>query len=385
MTPTTVIEAAILVFICTVSILGNISLFFVFTRRKTLRTISNGFLLNLAFADLLVSVLNMPITVVTIIKQRWIFGEFACVLLGFTTMLSFVSSVMSLAMIAINRYYYVVQWKTYPSIFTPRRSVLFAGIVWLLSLLLSIPPLFGWAEYRYITGKSYCFVFWPSDVYYMYFMLTICFFGPLTVMSLSYFNILRFTREAKRRVDQHKDSVITQQQIQTRQESESYFFERNKRRFRMTQEEVKITNTLLIVVACFMACWAPFAMTMFFDVYYPHPLPRTVDISTLLLGYANSMCNPIVYGVRNQAVRSELIRLVTQCHCPCANSNKVSVLKTKQEGVEGRSVMVSQINAAQAPEMLQVSRILIAESVSDETTETSSKQALRSTEITQIA
>lgn len=385
MTPTTVIEAAILVFICTVSILGNISLFFVFTRRKTLRTISNGFLLNLAFADLLVSVLNMPITVVTIIKQRWIFGEFACVLLGFTTMLSFVSSVMSLAMIAINRYYYVVQWKTYPSIFTPRRSVLFAGIVWLLSLLLSIPPLFGWAEYRYITGKSYCFVFWPSDVYYMYFMLTICFFGPLTVMSLSYFNILRFTREAKRRVDQHKDSVITQQQIQTRQESESYFFERNKRRFRMTQEEVKITNTLLIVVACFMACWAPFAMTMFFDVYYPHPLPRTVDISTLLLGYANSMCNPIVYGVRNQAVRSELVRLVTQCHCPCANSNKVSVLKTKKEGVEGRSVMVSQINAAQAPEMLQVSRILIAESVSDETTETSSKQALRSTEITQIA
>ena len=385
MTPTTVIEAAILVFICTVSILGNISLFFVFTRRKTLRTISNGFLLNLAFADLLVSVLNMPITVVTIIKQRWIFGEFACVLLGFTTMLSFVSSVMSLAMIAINRYYYVVQWKTYPSIFTPRRSVLFAGIVWLLSLLLSIPPLFGWAEYRYITGKSYCFVFWPSDVYYMYFMLTICFFGPLTVMSLSYFNILRFTREAKRRVDQHKDSVITQQQIQTRQESESYFFERNKRRFRMTQEEVKITNTLLIVVACFMACWAPFAMTMFFDVYYPHPLPRTVDISTLLLGYANSMCNPIVYGVRNQAVRSELVRLVTQCHCPCANSNKVSVLKTKQEGVEGRSVMVNQINAAQAPEMLQVSRILIAESVSDETTETSSKQALRSTEITQIA
>lgn len=153
----------------------------------------------------------------------------------------------------------------------------------------------------------------------------------------------------------------------------------------MTQEEVKITNTLLIVVACFMACWAPFAMTMFFDVYYPHPLPRTVDISTLLLGYANSMCNPIVYGVRNQAVRSELVRLVTQCHCPCANSNKVSVLKTKQEGVEGRSVMVSQINAAQAPEMLQVSRILIAESVSDETTETSSKQALRSTEITQIA
>ena len=356
-------------------------MFFVFTRRKTLRTISNGFLLNLAFADLLVSVLNMPITVVTIVKQRWIFGDSACVLLGFTTMLSFVSSVMSLAMIAINRYYYVVQWKTYPLIFTPRRSVLFGGTVWLISLLLSIPPLFGWAEYRYITGKSYCFVLWPSDVYYMYFMLTICFFGPLTVMSLSYFNILRFTREAKRRVNQHQDSVITQQKIQTRQESESYCLERNKRRFRMTQEEVKITNTLLIVVACFMACWAPFAMTMFFDVYYPRPLPRIVDISTLLLGYANSMCNPIVYGVRNQAFRSELVRLVAHCNCPRLNTSRVSVLNTFQAS----SVMACTMNAVQAPEMLQVSRLLIAESASDDAnTLHSSKPALRSTESTQI-
>jgi len=196
-------------------------------------------------------------------------------------------------------------------------------------------------------------------------------------MSLSYFNILRFTREAKRRVNQHKDSVITRQETQTREESETYFFERNKRRFRMTQEEVKITNTLLIVVACFMACWAPFATTMFFDVYYPHPLPRTVDISTLLLGYANSMCNPIVYGVRNQAFRSELVRLVTQCHCPRVNTNRVSVLNTLQ----ARSVMACQANEAQATEMLQVSRLLIAESASDET---NALPALRSTESTQI-
>ena len=124
-----IIEALILVIICTVSVFGNITLFLILTRRKTLRTIANGFLLNLAFADLLVSVLNMPITVVTIVEQRWIFGDRACNLLGFTTMLSFVSSVMSLAMIAINRYYYVVQWKAYPFTFTPRRSVLFGGIV----------------------------------------------------------------------------------------------------------------------------------------------------------------------------------------------------------------------------------------------------------------
>ena len=349
-TASVVIEAALLVIICAVAVLGNITLFVIVTRRKTLRTIANGFLLNLAFADLLVSALNMPITVVTIIKQEWVFGETACVLLGFTTMLSFVSSVMSLAMIAINRYYYVVQWKTYPAIFTPRRSVLFGAAVWIISALISLPPLFGWAEYRYIPGKSYCFVFWPSDIYYMYFMLTICFFGPLTAMSVSYFYILKFTREASQRVQRHRDNIKPAQD-ETEQGND-----RNRKRFRMTPQEVKITNTLMIVVACFMICWAPFAMTMFFDVYYPDPLPREIDIGTLLLGYANSMCNPLVYGIRNQAFRKELSSLFAACYTYriCSIVRRSSVVNTIQEGSE---LPPSYVTPVEDPELLSVSRL----------------------------
>ena len=351
-----IIEATVLIFICTTSILGNISLFFVFTRRKILRTISNGFLLNLAFADLLVSMLNMPITVVTIIKERWIFGDTACVFFGFITMLSFVSSVMSLAMIAINRYYYVVKWKTYSITFTSKKSALFAAVVWLISVLLSVPPLFGWAEYRYIPGKSYCFVFWPSDVYYMYFMLTICFFGPLIAMCVSYFKILKFTREAKRRVNHWQlNSIQPPHEIQTCRENGIAPHEKRRNFFKMTQEEVKITNTLLIVVACFMACWAPFAITMFIDVYHPRPLPRAIDIGTLLLGYANSMCNPVVYGIRNQAFRRELIKLVTGCNCARFRVTKVVNVNNFHIG----PMMACQMNAVQAPVMLEVSKLFI--------------------------
>ncbi|KAL9985395.1 hypothetical protein ACROYT_G007799 [Oculina patagonica] len=378
MTPktSTIIEASILVIICTFSIFGNITLFFILTRRRALRTIANGFLLNLAFADLLVSVFNMPITVVTIVEQRWIFGDKACNILGFTTMLSFVSSVMSLAMIAISRYYYVVQWKSYPSIFTPKRSVIFAAIVWLISFLLSLPPLFGWAEYRYIPGKSYCFVFWRSDVYYMYFMLIICFFGPLTVVFVSYFNILKFTRDAKRRVNRHSENTKSQEEAQTDQGNNISVYERKRRRFKMTQEEVKITNTLLIIVACFIGCWAPFAITMFIDVYSPHSLPRLVDISTLLLGYANSMCNPVVYGIRNQAFRRELYRLYTRCCALCPKPRRVSA--------EVRSA--ARMDAIQAPDqVLDASGLWINASSNETNTFSSSKLDYQVTEITQIA
>ena len=94
----------------------------------------------------------------------------------------------------------------------------------------------------------------------------------------------------------------------------------------MTPEEVKITNTLLIVLTCFMLCWAPFAITMFIDVYYSYPLPRAMDISTLLLGYANSMCNPVVYEIRNQAFRRELIRQFRVCFSTCSLNRTIPII-----------------------------------------------------------
>ena len=291
-------------------------------------------------------------------------------------MLSFVSSVMSLALIAINRYFYVVQWTSYPSIFTPRRSMLFVGIVWLICVLLSIPPLFGWAEYRYIPGKSYCFVSWSSDVYYMYFMLTTCFFGPLSVVFASYFKILKFTREAKRRLNLHSEKKKYQEGPETVQGNDVPVNQRKRTLFNMTQDEIKITNTLLIVVAVFLACWTPFAITMFIDVYSPFSLPRSVDMSTLLLGYANSMCNPLVYGIRNQAFRREMFRLYAGCGSKCLRSGRVSG--------EGRASVHR--NTTQAPAaVLKVSGVPRVKTSPKEADTFKSKFDFQDTENTQIA
>ena len=167
-------------------------------------------------------------------------------------------------------------------------------------------------------------------------------------MCVSYYNILKFTREARQRVNRHKDSrVKTDQGTQINQGNDLY--ERNRKRYRMTREEMKITNTLLIVVACFMACWAPFAITMFFDVYYPRPLPRAIDIGTLLLGYANSMCNPVVYGIRTQAFRRELNSLFSFC----LENSRVTV----SNGFQVSSAVVYEGDTLEAPEILDVSRI----------------------------
>ena len=347
----TISETTILCFICLAVLIGNFSLYIIVYKNKDLQTISNLYILNLAAADIMVSVLSIPFTVVTVIAGRWLFSDTACVALGFFTILSFIASVMSLGMIAINRYFYIVKWNTYRKIFSKKKSFLFAAAVWVLSISLASPPLFGWAEYRFIPGKSYCFVYWPSNVYFMYFMITVCFFGPLSVMAFSYYNILTFTKTLKKRIavsrnnltqppqqiqpdpadktNLHEPTVVKETKTRHNTEREIHLnmverphingqshckldLKSKSDVFHLTPEEAKMTNTILFVVALFIICWAPFAITMFFDVYYRRPLPRAIDILSLLLGYLNSMCNPILYGLRNSAFKQGFLDLYSR-------------------------------------------------------------------------
>ena len=326
----TVFETTFLSCILTSALIGNVSLFLIVYKKRNLLTVTNMFILNLAAADILVSVLSMPTTLITIITQRWVFGLPACVVSGFITILSFIASVMSLAMIAINRYFHIVKWNTYNNTFSRKKASVYVAAVWVVSISLACPPLFGWAEYRFIPEKSYCFVYWPANVYFVYFMITVCFFGPLLVIAFSYFKILMFTRNARRKIAASRNNLTpplfqhrsAASDVEPKKNGEERFnLDRSKAEVEIPNklfesrgtEETRITNTFLLMVALFIFCWTPFAVTMFFDVYYSRPLPRTVHMISLLFGYGNSACNPILYGARNSVFKRELIKLYSKC------------------------------------------------------------------------
>ena len=144
----------------------------------------------------------------------------------------------------------------------------------------------------------------------MYFMIIVCFFGPLSVMVFSYLSIFRLTRNIQQRVENNRSN--TGDSVATRGQRTSS---------RSSAEEKRFTNTLVMVVGCFIICWAPFALTMFFDVHASFSLPREVDFLSLLLGYMNSMCNPLFYGLRNRRMRKGFLYLYSQC-VPCLRSCK---------------------------------------------------------------
>ena len=156
---------------------------------------SNLFVLNLAAADTLVSLAIMPVTFLNIASSTWTFSSKVCGLFGFVTIASFISSVSSLGLIAINRYFCIVKWQTYERTFTTPRGSLLVGLVWTMSLALASPPLLGWAEYRFISGKSICFVYWQSDVFYDCYVFFLAHYRSWPFLISRYYHLQETTKD----------------------------------------------------------------------------------------------------------------------------------------------------------------------------------------------
>ena len=300
----TVVEAICLVLVFIGALFGNVMLFYLIPNARKLRTKGNVFILNLAAADLLVAVINLPITIVTVIAGDWILGRTVCLLSGFMTLLTFVASCMALSMISINRFHAIVHWTSYENTYTKRKCALYVCITWCITILLSIPPFFGWAEFEYDPGQSYCFAEWTASKSYTIFMIAACLLGPLSIMSYCYVKIIRFHRESGRDVIRATVSTTAATLSITPPELES------------RPRKKRLTRTIVTLIVVFGLCWSPFAIIMIIQVFSSVHVPRAVDFGSLVLGYLNSFFNVIVYNVTNRKIRKEYKTLLCKIFKP---------------------------------------------------------------------
>ncbi|OQV18491.1 D(2) dopamine receptor A [Hypsibius exemplaris] len=123
-------------------LLGNVLVCCAVITDRRLQTPTNYFLLSLAIADLLVSVLVMPLGMSVEIMSYWPFNFPTCVLYSFSDIFCCTASIMHMCMISIDRYMGISRPLTHRT-----RSVRFdIGMkilgVWLVSFAVSCPVIF---------------------------------------------------------------------------------------------------------------------------------------------------------------------------------------------------------------------------------------------------
>lgn len=127
-------------------------------------------LLNLAVTDLLVCVLVMPWNIVTLVAGEFRFGGSdytrcqVCQTGVLFTILSLVT-LNNLAIFAVDRLLYLQAAMHYSSRVTNTRVLIATGLAWLVSTLITIPPLFGFNEMRFSTVIGICTIAFSGSTY----------------------------------------------------------------------------------------------------------------------------------------------------------------------------------------------------------------------------
>ncbi|XP_051896693.1 prolactin-releasing peptide receptor-like [Pristis pectinata] len=279
-----------------IGIFGNYLLLYVICKTKKMHNVTNFFIGNLAFSDMLMCATCVPFTLAYAFHpQGWIFGKFMCHFVFLMQPVTVYVSVFTLTAIAVDRYYATVHpLKKRISIVTC--TYILAG-VWLMSCALAAP---AFAHTYHIEFQdqdlTICEEFWvrkeKEHLAYAYSTLIITYILPLSAVSLSY---LRITLKLKNRV---VPGNATHSQER---------WEKVKRK--------KIFRLLVLVVTVFGACWLPLHV---FNVI------RDIDISLINKEYFNliqllchcsamtsACCNPFLYAWLHDRFRAELKKMFT--------------------------------------------------------------------------
>jgi len=118
-------------------IMGNLLVIIAVTTTKSMQSVTNIFIVNLATADMLVMLFCAPPSVIWDVTNTWIFGSLMCRVIGYIQNLSVSVSVLTLTFIAYDRYNAICR----PLQFSTRRSkaAVVIGAIWTISSMVGIP------------------------------------------------------------------------------------------------------------------------------------------------------------------------------------------------------------------------------------------------------
>lgn len=150
--------------ICAVGLTGNTAVIYVILKAPKMKTVTNMFILNLAIADDLFT-LVLPINIAELLLHYWPFGEVLCKIILSIDHYNIFSSIYFLTVMSIDRYLVVlstVRSKRMPYR-TYRAAKIISLCVWVLVILIVMPfTVFASVYVNPIDERKGCVLSFPS-------------------------------------------------------------------------------------------------------------------------------------------------------------------------------------------------------------------------------
>ncbi|KAK7794904.1 hypothetical protein R5R35_005664 [Gryllus longicercus] len=191
------LTAITLSLIILLTIVGNILVILSVFTYKPLRIVQNFFIVSLAVADLTVAILVLPFNVAWTILGQWHFGIHVCKMWLTCDVLCCTASILNLCAIALDRYWAITDPINYAQKRTLKRVLLMIAGLWLLSGVISSPPLIGWNDWPDVFQETTPCELTQQQGYVVYSSLG-SFYIPLFIMTIVYIEIFIATKRRLR-------------------------------------------------------------------------------------------------------------------------------------------------------------------------------------------
>jgi adrenergic receptor alpha-2C len=171
-------------FLILFTIVGNVLVVIAVLTSRALKPPQNLFLVSLASADILVATLVIPFSLANELMGYWFFGKVWCDVYLALDVLFCTSSIVHLCAISLDRYWSITQAIEYNQKRTPTRLNGMIVVVWLISAVISFPPLITMDRSSGGEISPQCRL--NDETWYILYSSIGSFFAPCVIMILVY-------------------------------------------------------------------------------------------------------------------------------------------------------------------------------------------------------
>lgn len=262
-------------------------------RRTMFSTPKDVLALSLAIGDFAMSLLVVPLGLHAAIYKKWTMANQVCVWYGFVSTFVGLSSMLQLAVIAVERYITLSQ----PNLHGVSTKRVFQAIVasWISAFVASCFPLIGWSKYTFEGYGLHCSILWDSstlkDVSYCLFLLVFFFILPVIAIAYSYVKVYLVVRNL----------CLNALKIWGKQAQET------KKTY---EAQVKVSKQIFFVIAGFLFAWTPYALVSILKTFDAQKLPLDYHEIPSLFAKSSIAYNPILYFFTYQKLREKVFEML---------------------------------------------------------------------------
>lgn len=304
-----ILESGFFALILSILFVGNFTTLLIMVLNRRMRTIPNMLVVSLAVSDFgLGALCSGPLGLLAIATSDWPFNDATCQYQGYIAITMAVASTQTLTIMAVNRYFRIVNQRKYRRFFTKKKTTIIIIVSWLYSLFTPLPYVLSGHKMIFHPSKFFCYLQVNSGPFTA-FLVTVNVGIPSNVIFYCYLKIFKSVGKHSNNFQSSRDGTSRAVKV----------------------KDIKIARTLFAIVIFFTLCWTPVLLIDVVDTIRGRwGFPREAYLAYSFLITISSALNPVIYGVMNKNFQKEYLKILRCSHC----RTQVAV---EPFSVEGRS------------------------------------------------